>query len=76
MDFSVLFCLYLLYVMISYLYSSIVEISCHFLFHGCGLLAEMPYTFVLFQNKCLKEKTDSTSEQVDQLLVSSCVRFL
>lgn len=38
------FCLYLLYVMISYLYSSIVEISCHF-FHGCGLLAEMPYTF-------------------------------
>lgn len=43
-----------LYV-ISYLYSSIVETSCHFIFHGRGLLAEMPYTFVLFQNKCVKE---------------------
>lgn len=43
--FVCLFCFYLLYVIISYLYSSIVEKSCHFLFNGCDLLAEMPYTF-------------------------------
>lgn len=46
-----------LYV-ISYLYSSVVEVSCHFLFHGCGLLAEMPFTSVLFGNKCGKDTED------------------
>lgn len=58
------------YMSLSYLYSSIVEISCHFLFHGCGLLAEMPYTFVLFRNKCVKETIDLCSRFICRVSIA------
>ena len=63
--FFVSFCLYLLYVMISYLYSSIVEKKFHVIFFSMVVVCLLKCHTLLccFENKCVKED-DSLVQQV------------